>query len=185
MLGILEVSLRFLEESPAKNATMPQITKNRRPAPAAVVKAVTKKISKYVEERGINDPRKEAFLNYYFNPASETFSNGYKSALSAGFSPYYAKVIIGKNAQSWIQDFRVELREKILNTAELKGLALLSSGSDKVAADMVKFFLGTLGKEHYSPKHIEEHQHTVKHQLDDDQVDRILRRMTAIQTTAS
>lgn len=37
------------------------------------------------------DPQKEAFLDKYYNPASDTFANVYQSALAVGYSESYAK----------------------------------------------------------------------------------------------
>jgi len=42
------------------------------------------------------DPRQALFLGYYLNPKSETFSNGYQSALKAGFEDEYAKGLFSK-----------------------------------------------------------------------------------------
>lgn len=161
---------------------MPRTSKNKAEPNPIIVKKVKAKIKKYVEDKGIDDPRKQMFLELYFNPASPTFSNGYQSAIQSGFSPHYAKIIVGKNANAWIKDFQTIFREKIANKAEIRLWELMHSGSDKVAADMTKFALKTLKKDVYSEKTIEEHQHTVKHQLDDEQVDRILKRMRVIQT---
>lgn len=47
------------------------------------------------KERGemMLDPRQEAFLDYYYEPESETFGKVYQSAIRAGYSESYAKVL--------------------------------------------------------------------------------------------
>jgi hypothetical protein len=156
---------------------MPRVTKDRVLPAKKVRQAVISRLDTYIEKKGIEDPRKSMFLKAYFDPGSPTFSNGYQSALVAGFSRAYARQIVGKNAQSWIQDFRKSFQEKILNKAEIRGWDLMHSTSDKVAADMTKFFLSTLGKDTYSQKTLEDHRHLHMHQLDPDQVKRILETM--------
>jgi len=156
---------------------MPRTTKNKKPANKAVSQKVSKKITQYLEKNDINDPRKELFLRCYFDPASPTFSNAYQSALEAGFGKRYATQIIAKNGHKWIQDFRAVFREKIFNKAETRLWDLMHSNSDKVAADMTKFALSTLGKDTYSTKSIEDHRHLHMHQLDPEQVQRILETM--------
>lgn len=156
---------------------MPRTTKDRAPVPKKLRQSVVAKIDTYIEKKGIDDPRKQLFLKAYFDPGSPTFSNGYQSALIAGFGKHYARQIVGKNAQSWIQDFRNNFREKIFNKAEIRLWDLMHSGSDKVAADMTKFALQTLGKEVYSPRTVEDHRHLHMHQLDPDQIQRILETM--------
>lgn len=39
------------------------------------------------------DPKKQAFLEYYYNPQSETYSNAYRSGLRAGFSDSYSRML--------------------------------------------------------------------------------------------
>ena len=70
---------------------MPKVSKNRLKVTKAKNDKVILAVEKYVEKKNLNDPRKEAFLLAYFTPNSETFSNGYKSALAAGFARVYEK----------------------------------------------------------------------------------------------
>lgn len=156
---------------------MPRTTKDRVLPPKKVSKAVITRLDTYIEKKGIEDPRKNMFLKAYFDPGSPTFSNGYQSALAAGFSSAYARQIVGKNAQSWIQDFRKSFQEKIVNSAELKLYDHIISENAKVSADMTKFALTTLSKETYATKTPEDHRHLHMHQLDPDQVQRILETM--------
>jgi len=155
---------------------MPKLSKHRLPADKEKVRSVKAKLATYVEKNDISDPRKQAFLEAYFIPSSPSYSNAYQSALRAGFAPSYANQITS-TAKPWIQDFRRSLQERIVNTAERRGLELLEGGNAKVSADMVKFFLPALDKETYAPKSSQEIQHLIKHEMDDDQVTRILTRM--------
>lgn len=40
-----------------------------------------------------SDPKKQRWLEYYYNPASETYSNAYRSGLKAGFSDSYSRML--------------------------------------------------------------------------------------------
>lgn len=102
------------------------------------------------------NPRQILFLTYYNDPESETFSNAYQSAVKAGFTEEYAKTITARESD-WISE-NISRRKRILNKAEKRGELLIESEDEKVAADMVKHFTKTLGKEHYS----ERQEHTGK-----------------------
>lgn len=52
----------------------------------------------------ILDPKKQKFLEAYYSPESETYANAYRSALAAGFSPSYAKVIMSPSYNNtWVK----------------------------------------------------------------------------------
>jgi len=59
------------------------------------------------------DPRQKLCWGYYIDPRSETFSNGYKSALKAGFEDSYALVI---TTRPWFEE--KVLRGGLLSKAE-------------------------------------------------------------------
>jgi hypothetical protein len=40
-----------------------------------------------------SDPKKQRWLEYYYNPLSETYSNAYRSGLKAGFSDSYSRML--------------------------------------------------------------------------------------------
>ena len=84
---------------------------------------------------------------------------------------------MSEQSLTWIRDFQREYRTKILNKAEVRLWELMHSPSEKVSADMTKFALSTLGKDTYSQKQEIDNKHTITHQLDDDQVKRILANM--------
>lgn len=155
---------------------MPTLSKKRLPADPTKVRSIKNKLVTYIDKNEITDPRKQAFLEAYFIPSSPTYSNALQSALIAGYSPSYASQIM-TSAEPWIRDFRTNLQARIVNTAERKGLELLEGDNKKVSADMVKFFLPALDKETYAPKSSQEIQHLIKHEMDDEQVKRILMRM--------
>lgn len=54
-----------------------------------------------------NTPRQNDFLKYWLSPKEATFGNAYQSALKAGFSEQYAKVITS-DAQNleWVREGR-------------------------------------------------------------------------------
>lgn len=60
-------------------------------------------------------PQQEAFLSYYTNPKSETFSNALQSALKAGYSQEYSESITSKNL-GWLTENVGDM--KMLNKAE-------------------------------------------------------------------
>ena len=95
-------------------------------------------------------PRQLNYLTYLNDPKSETFSIAYQSAIKAGYSEEYAKVLSARELEWMSED--VSRRKRILNKAEKRGETLLESDDEKVAADMVKHFTKTLGKEHYSER---------------------------------
>ncbi len=47
--------------------------------------------------------KQRLFLEYWIQPESETFANGYRSALKAGFAPKYALNITGQNPK-WLSE---------------------------------------------------------------------------------
>lgn len=82
--------------------------------------------------------RQQDWLSYYMNPKSETWGNAYQSALRAGYSESYARVIMSDSvALEWVKQARNIMR---LNPEHLKvALAQIindpySKDSDKIAA---------------------------------------------------
>lgn len=45
-----------------------------------------------------SDPKKQRWLEYYYNPASETYSNAYRSGIRAGFSETYSRSLKSPSA---------------------------------------------------------------------------------------
>lgn len=55
-------------------------------------------------ENNADDPKKQDFLKRYYEPSSETYANAYRSALEAGFSDSYAKVITSPSmGNKWVK----------------------------------------------------------------------------------
>lgn len=82
--------------------------------------------------------RQQNWLQYYMHPKSETWGNAYQSAIKAGYSEGYARIIISDStAVDWVKQARNIMR---LNPEHLKvALAQIISNpiakdSDKIAA---------------------------------------------------
>lgn len=58
---------------------------------------------------GTLDPRQQKFKELYFDPASQTFANCYKSAISAGYSHQTARNIT-HNRPAWYSEMLGELQ---------------------------------------------------------------------------
>lgn len=95
-------------------------------------------------------PRQAEFMRNYINPKSETFGNGYASAIKAGYSEHYAHVITTRDYK-WLKEAELR-RVKLVDKAENNLEALLDSEDEKVKADMTKFALKTLKKDIYSER---------------------------------
>ncbi len=95
------------------------------------------------------DPRQNLFLEYYFDRESDTFANCTASALKAGYTASYADQIT-TNMPGWLTK-RVQ-HASIVSKAETNLDNLLEAEDDKVKADMTKFALSRLDKEHYSER---------------------------------
>jgi hypothetical protein len=51
-----------------------------------------------------NTVQQNQFMEYWLTPSSETFANAYKSALKAGYSPYYAtRITAGAVGNKWLE----------------------------------------------------------------------------------
>lgn len=52
------------------------------------------------------NPKQEKFLEYYFDPKSNSFGNVYKSAIMAGYKDSYARTLTrSKNKNMWISEY--------------------------------------------------------------------------------
>ena len=76
------------------------------------------------------DPRRTRFIELYTNPRSETFSNAYRSALTAGFSKDYAENITSV-APEWFKEIVGDVNR--LKKAEKVFDKFLESDSDEDA----------------------------------------------------
>lgn len=92
--------------------------------------------------------QQEAFLSYYLDPKSETWSNARQSALKAGYAENYANNITD-SMPDWLLENVGD--HKRLNKAEKNLDKLLEQDDDlKVQADITKFVAERLGKRKYS-----------------------------------
>lgn len=65
-------------------------------------KKIPQRAVEKIEESIFLDPKKQDFLEKYYNPESETYANGFRSAIAAGYSESYAKNLITENPR-WIK----------------------------------------------------------------------------------
>lgn len=114
------------------------------------------------------DPRQALFLQYYFDPKSETFANALQSGLRAGFSQEYAESITSL-MPSWLSE-AIEDRSMI-SQAEKNLMEFLMMGTvnegrtmkgeifefddprlKKIKADVSQFVLERLNKAKYAAR---------------------------------
>lgn len=104
------------------------------------------------------DPRQKLCWEFYVNPNSETFGNGLKSAIKAGYEEGTANQI---TVAAWFRDKlrrfnMLEKAEKVLDkTLEMKSTndeGVVQVDLLRVQTDVAKHLTKTLGKEHYSER---------------------------------
>lgn len=93
------------------------------------------------KDNTILSPKQELFLHYYYSVEEDTFANAYASAIRAGYSESYAKLLTApainnlwireKNAQRLTEDHITRLIEKIAmkgnrQSDQLRALELLA-----------------------------------------------------------
>lgn len=122
------------------------------------------------------DPRQELFLDNYFNPKSDTFSNVVQSGIKAGYTKEYSKTILSQEP-TWLLTFINERRKNILHKSESRLNQLLDSADEKVVADIAKFNAKTLGRDAYSEKN-EPMTIKVESVLNEEQLNEIINRRT-------
>jgi len=92
------------------------------------------------------DHRQSQFLQAYFSPESGTYLNAYRSALSAGYKEEYAQNLTGQMPK-WLS-VQMGYKERLVTKAKNRLEEFIDEKTDKrVASDMVKFTLKTLGKD--------------------------------------
>lgn len=97
------------------------------------------------------NPQRLMFKEYYCNPASDTFNLIYESAVKAGFSDSYSRVLMSPSTDNdWVKG--IIKNYKLKSKAEINLEMLLDSEDEKVKADITKFTLKTLGKDEYSER---------------------------------
>lgn len=95
-------------------------------------------------------PQQVAFLSYYTDIKSETFGNGYKSALMAKYGEEYAQNITAQ-LPKWLSDNISDA--EMLTKAERNIKKFLDSDKDlKVQADITKFVTSRLNKAKWSER---------------------------------
>ena len=84
-------------------------------------------------------PQQEKFLAFYLTPKSPTFGNPYTSALEAGYSDSYAKIIAAPSVnRGWIAEARNLIKlepEHIVQALQSEALDYKNNrGSDRIRA---------------------------------------------------
>ena len=99
------------------------------------------------------DPRQKLCWDYYINPDSETFSNGFQSALKAGYEENTAKQItvapwfVEKSRSSSMVSKAEKVLEKTLNYETEDADGNVKVDLLRVQTDVAKTIVTTLGKE--------------------------------------
>ena len=120
------------------------------------VKAKPKKIDGRRRVRSIFNPMQMLFIQYYFDPKSETFSNARESAVKAGFSESYAKVMTAESfGLKWVAEAFNEM--DLINKADrnINNFLDLEESSDsklRVKSEITRFVAERLNKKKYSTK---------------------------------
>lgn len=92
------------------------------------------------------DKRQQDFLVNYFAPESASYLNAYRSALACGYKQEYAENITSQMPK-WLSE-QLGYKDRIVAKAKNRLEQFIDEKSDKrVASDMVKFTLKTLGKD--------------------------------------
>lgn len=96
------------------------------------------------------NPQQEAFLCYYLDPKSETWSNHLQSALKAGFSREYSENIMSLMPK-WLSE---NLQDSSLVSKALANLSEFIGDTDdkSIRWDATKFTLSRLNKEKFSER---------------------------------
>lgn len=72
--------------------------------------AVTKTVEGNLDKQIKLTKRQYRFIEAYLTPSSETFANAFKSALAAGFSKSYARIITNNSlGLEWVQEAKKNL----------------------------------------------------------------------------
>jgi hypothetical protein len=90
-------------------------------------------------------PKQKAYLAYYNDPQSPTFSNALQSALRAGYSQQYAENLTASATRSSWKDAKTTFYEEILEKAEqnLKKIVDMPEERFKENAQMMKIWKDT------------------------------------------
>jgi len=92
------------------------------------------------------DKRQQDFLVNYFSPDSASYLNAYRSAIACGYRDEYAQNITAQMPK-WLSE-QLEYKDRIVFKAKRRLEEFIDEKADKrVASDMVKFTLKTLGKD--------------------------------------
>lgn len=115
-------------------------------------------------------PQQLLFIEYYFNPESETFSNLTRSGLKAGFDEKYSGNLSSMGLK-WFEtaigiygndDFLNDIDEELKNIAKMDTISHVKVGDEvvvkqdpallKIKQDTLKFLAERLNKDKYSTR---------------------------------
>lgn len=100
------------------------------------------------------DTRQQNFIVAYYAPESKTYLNVYRSALAAGYKDEYAQNVTHLMPK-WLSE-QMGYKERVIAKAKNRLEQFIDEKQDKrVASDMVKFTLKTLGKDEGFSERIE------------------------------
>jgi len=122
------------------------------------------------------DARQQQFIVNYFSPESETYLNAMRSALACGYRQEYAENITSQMPK-WLSE-QLEYKDRVITKAKRRLEEFIDQKADKrVASDMVKFTLKTLGKDEGFTERNETVSKSLSVNIDitDDEFKRILR----------
>ena len=110
-----------------------------------------------IANQWVSDPRQKEFISNYLNPNSETWGNGLQSAIKAGYSEEYAKVMMGRDLD-WMSESVISDNQLLLvATDNLKsalkgGLDDPERGKKEIQYKATEFVLKGLQKNKWGDK---------------------------------
>jgi len=99
------------------------------------------------------DPRQKLAWHNYIDQKSDTFSNGYASAIKAGYSHYFAKTVttrpwwLDRKSRSHLLSKAEKVINKIFDVDTLDDKGIVKADLLRVQGDMAKHVTKTLGKD--------------------------------------
>lgn len=110
-----------------------------------------------IANQWVSDPRQKEFISNYLNPNSDTWGNGLQSAIKAGYSEEYAKVMMGRDLD-WMSESVISDNQLLLvATDNLKsalkgGLDDPERGKREIQYKATEFVLKGLQKNKWGDK---------------------------------
>lgn len=86
-----------------------------------------------------SNPKQQLFLEYYFEPLSNTFGNVFQSAIKAGYKENYARTLTSKrNKNMWLQEYarNTQLQPEHI----LQGITNIATSPESRQSDKLKAY---------------------------------------------